>query len=377
MNLDEDELAFETMRADALLSRLYLRRKYEECDIVVDLHELVLSHTAPIVFDKTFCESTCNSLSDILLNYDEEFQLSGLTYAFVNVFRYCNLNDVSPKAAAETLVRDLSNKFACNFRLALSSSQILSKLLLDISPNSESILRSPSSFSDVIDFCASLPLDVLVIPKEQFRKLEKLGIKTCGDIIMNRGILSSEFPEPVLNYLFSVALGIDCQLKKSSYKIVCDFSTSHVSLEDIAEIVCGELCFELNCSLGVVKHFKMIVFDGKKQKSSVFSISCTTREVSDIQPVILRELRELTIDSCLEVKSVCLNASLCAFVQRTAQKTLKQWVVQGTVPITPKPVKRNFMDEYLGTSPAARPKSAKKGNKKGQTQSKGRQTTLI
>ena len=420
MHLNEEEAAFETLQADAIIRSLELSRRYEEGNVVVDLTMLVVSMEAErkdligkpfvivnngfVVFasaealeqhasigvvydgefpavdlDPAFCAEIGVAVSEIVMKYDECFVLSGLSYAYVNVLKYCQDHRVLPEDVAERLRHDLGGRFGCEFRVAMSTSFCLAKMLLRHSPTLGIVRWSSSKPCDVIQMCSSQRINSLCIPNEVMQTLDTMGIRTFKDVIKNRAVISAMFPASIAVYLFSGALGVDCGPQRSCYTITRDLSSSTMDVNEIARALSEELCLELSKAGGVARHLRITASRGTRKISHVASLPYATRELFDLLPVVTAAVTSMTANAEQPFALITLKASLHPFVTKTSQKTLTKWVVpQHTVTSqsTPHaPRKPNFMEQFLGACPAKRKKPAKP---KTQTpaRSTSRQTTL-
>ena len=420
MHLNDEEAAFETLQADAILRSLELSRKYEEGNVVVDLTMLVVSMEAErkdlmgkpfvivnngfvvfaseealeqhvsrgmtyngevpaVALDPAFCADIGIAVSEIVMKYDECFVLSGLSYAYVNVLKYCQDHRVLPENVAEELRDDLAGRFGCEFRVAMSTSFILARMLLRHSPALGVVQWSSSKLCDVIQMCSSQPINSLCIPKEIMQTLDTMGIRTFRDVIKNRAAISATFPASIVAYLFSGALGVDCGPQRSCYTVTRNLANSTMAVNEMAHALSEELCLELSKACGIVRHLRIAVSRGTRKSSHVVSLPYATRELSDLLPAVTAAITSMTANAEQPFAFISLKASLHPFVTKTSQKTLTKWVVpqhpvtSQTTPHVPR--KPNFMEQFLGTSPAKRKKPAKPKTRK-PVKSTSRQTTL-
>lgn len=144
----------------------------------------------------------------IIETYDPRFESASIDEAYLNITQYCAENKIDPEAAVQKLREEILEKTKISVSAGIAANARISKICSNRNkPNGQFIV--PNDRDAVMAFMAALPpRKVNGVGRVFERELQAVGIKTCGDIYPQRGILSKLFGEKASNFLLQCYLGL-------------------------------------------------------------------------------------------------------------------------------------------------------------------------
>ena len=146
----------------------------------------------------------------VLRIYDPKMRTLGLDEATLRLTTYCQEHGVSPQhiaAELRTKVKQATGGLTCSCGIA--PARWLAKVCSDINKPDGCYLLAAKREA-VLEFTAKLSVrKVGGVGKVTERILEAIGIKYCGDIVPNRGLLHKAFGQRSCEWFMRVALGVD------------------------------------------------------------------------------------------------------------------------------------------------------------------------
>jgi DNA polymerase IV (DinB-like DNA polymerase) len=143
----------------------------------------------------------------ILKNYSQKFQQAGTDEAYLDVTDSWKNYGTSPKAIAENIQKNIKNKLSLPVSIGIAETKSIAKIASDINKPNGIILVHNSELEEKLYHLSIRK--IIGVGKKSEQQLNKLGIKTIGDI----GRLSRERAYTLLGdhglYLRRVALGLN------------------------------------------------------------------------------------------------------------------------------------------------------------------------
>ncbi|KAF1814176.1 DNA/RNA polymerase [Eremomyces bilateralis CBS 781.70] len=160
----------------------------------------------PLNFDKYSAKA--EEVRAVIARYDPRFESASIDEAYLNVTEYCRLHEQTPWDAVaqmreeihETTKITVSAGIAANAKLAkIASNQRKPNGQFQIAPERDTIM----------EFMRDLPTrKVNGVGRVFERELDAVGVKTCGDIYAERGLLKKLFGEKAFLFLIQCYLGL-------------------------------------------------------------------------------------------------------------------------------------------------------------------------
>lgn len=147
-------------------------------------------------------------IQSIIETYDPCFESASIDEAYLNITQYCAENQSDPEAAVQKLREEILEKTKISVSAGIAANARISKICSNRNkPNGQFVV--PSDRDSIMTFMAALPpRKVNGVGRVFERELQAVGIKTCGDIYPQRGILSKLFGEKASNFLLQCYLGL-------------------------------------------------------------------------------------------------------------------------------------------------------------------------
>ncbi|EXJ79237.1 DNA polymerase kappa subunit [Capronia epimyces CBS 606.96] len=160
----------------------------------------------PMNFDKYTAKA--KEVRAILADYDPRFESASIDEAYLNITEYCHIHDIGPDAAVEQLRREVHEKCNITISAGIAPNAKLAKICSNKNkPNGQ--FRIPNDRGAVMSFISTLPVrKVNGIGRVFERELDAIGIKTCGDIYVQRAYLHRLFGEKAFQFLMQTYLGL-------------------------------------------------------------------------------------------------------------------------------------------------------------------------
>lgn len=145
---------------------------------------------------------------EILAEYDPRFQSSSIDEAYLNITSYCEEHQIDPQAAVSQLRKEVEDRTKITVSAGIAANAQLAKICSNKNkPNGQYFL--PSDRTAIMRFTNELPTrKVNGIGRVFERELDAIGVKTCGDIYVQRIYLSKLFGEKAFEFLMNCYLGI-------------------------------------------------------------------------------------------------------------------------------------------------------------------------
>ncbi|EXJ75965.1 DNA polymerase kappa subunit [Cladophialophora psammophila CBS 110553] len=160
----------------------------------------------PLNFDKYTAKA--KEVRAILAEYDPRFESSSIDEAYMNITGYCNTHRLDPEAAVEQLRKEVHEKCKITISAGIAPNAKLAKICSNKNkPNGQ--FRIPNDRAAIMSFMAILPVrKVNGVGRVFERELDAIGIKTCGDIYLQRAYLYKLFGEKAFQFLMHTYLGL-------------------------------------------------------------------------------------------------------------------------------------------------------------------------
>ncbi|ETW80514.1 hypothetical protein HETIRDRAFT_46153 [Heterobasidion irregulare TC 32-1] len=147
--------------------------------------------------------SRYSEMSKIIMNifrqYDPDLLAASIDEAYLNITAYCDEHGLKPEACVQKMRQQVVDET----KLTVSAGIAANKN----KPNGQFCL--PHKSKDIINFMSGLSIRKIPgVGRVNERLLESVGIKTCGDILINRAMLSLMDKQFGLNFLLRTHLGI-------------------------------------------------------------------------------------------------------------------------------------------------------------------------
>ncbi|KIX93840.1 uncharacterized protein Z520_10465 [Fonsecaea multimorphosa CBS 102226] len=160
----------------------------------------------PLNFDKYTAKA--KEVRAILAEYDPRFESSSIDEAYMNITEYCNTHGIDPEAAVEQLRKEVHEKCKITISAGIAPNAKLAKICSNKNkPNGQ--FRIPNDRAAVMSFMSTLPVrKVNGVGRVFERELDAIGVKTCGDIYVQRAYLYKLFGEKAFQFLMQTYLGL-------------------------------------------------------------------------------------------------------------------------------------------------------------------------
>ena len=160
----------------------------------------------PLNFDKYTAKA--KEVRLILAAYDPRFESSSIDEAYLNITEYCLANDVSPEEAIAQLRAEVQEKCKITISAGIASNAKIAKICSNKNkPNGQFCV--PSDRTTIMAFMSSLPVrKVNGVGRVFERELDAIGVRTCGDIFLQRAYLNKLFGEKAFQFLIQTYMGL-------------------------------------------------------------------------------------------------------------------------------------------------------------------------
>ena len=147
-------------------------------------------------------------IRNILAEYDPLFESASIDEAYLNITAYCAENQLRPDEAVQRMRAEILQTTHVSVSAGIAANAKIAKIASNKNkPNGQ--FRVPNDRQAIMDFMRDLPVrNVNGIGRVFERELESIGIKNCGDIFPNRGLLSKLFGEKAFQFLAQCYLGL-------------------------------------------------------------------------------------------------------------------------------------------------------------------------
>lgn len=144
----------------------------------------------------------------VLAQYDPRFESASCDEAYLNLTNYCEEHGLEPEEAVSRLRAEVHEKTKITVSAGIAANAKLAKICSNKNkPNGQFYLKRDRQ--TIMDFMKSLPTrKVNGIGRVFERELDAVGIKTCGDIYVQRAYLSSLFGQKAFQFLMQCYLGL-------------------------------------------------------------------------------------------------------------------------------------------------------------------------
>ncbi|OAP62155.1 hypothetical protein AYL99_04358 [Fonsecaea erecta] len=160
----------------------------------------------PLNFDKYTAKA--KEVRAILAEYDPRFESSSIDEAYMNITEYCNTHQMGPEAAVEQLRKEVHEKCKITISAGIAPNAKLAKICSNKNkPNGQ--FRIPNDRAAVMSFMSKLAVrKVNGVGRVFERELDAIGVRTCGDIYVQRAYLYKLFGEKAFQFLMQTYLGL-------------------------------------------------------------------------------------------------------------------------------------------------------------------------
>ncbi|KAL8773691.1 MAG: hypothetical protein Q9209_001457 [Squamulea sp. 1 TL-2023] len=160
----------------------------------------------PLNFEKY--TKKAQEVREVLAQYDPRFQSASMDEAYLNITQYCAEHDTNPDEAAGQLRAQVFEKAKITISAGVAANARIAKIASNRNkPNGQ--FRVASDRATILAFMHDLPTrKVNGVGRVFERELDAIGVKTCGDIYVQRAFLSKLFGEKAFQFLMQVYLGL-------------------------------------------------------------------------------------------------------------------------------------------------------------------------
>lgn len=160
----------------------------------------------PLDFDKYNAKAA--EVRKILAEYDPRFESASIDEAYLNITDYCARYNMDPADAVSQMRKEIHEKTKITVSAGIAANARLAKICSNINkPNGQFVL--PREREAIMNFMKDLPCrKVNGIGRVLERELSAVGIKTCGDIYLQRQYIEKLFGQKTYEFLLHCYLGL-------------------------------------------------------------------------------------------------------------------------------------------------------------------------
>ncbi|KAJ5096436.1 hypothetical protein NUU61_005792 [Penicillium alfredii] len=152
--------------------------------------------------------SKAKEIRAILAQYDPLFESASIDEAYLNITSFCEENHVDPDEAVQRMREQILENTKVSVSAGIAANAKLAKIASNKNkPNGQ--FRVPSERDTIMMFMRELPVrNVNGVGRVFERELDSIGVKVCGDIYPQRGLLAKLFGEKAFQFLAQCYLGL-------------------------------------------------------------------------------------------------------------------------------------------------------------------------
>lgn len=160
----------------------------------------------PLNFDKYIAKA--KEVRQVIERYDTRFESASIDEAYLNITAYCEEHSMTPEDAVNQLRTEIHTEARITVSAGIAPNAKLAKIASNQNkPNGQ--YRIPSDRNAILEFMHELPCrKVNGVGRVLERELAEIGIKTCGDIFLQRAYLTKLFGEKAAHFLLQTHLGL-------------------------------------------------------------------------------------------------------------------------------------------------------------------------
>lgn len=143
-----------------------------------------------------------------MAQYDPLFESASIDEAYLNITAYCDENRADPSEAVQRMRAEILENTKVSVSAGIAANAKIAKIASNKNkPNGQ--FRVPNDRQAIMDFMRDLPVrKVNGVGRVFERELESIGVKTCGDIYLERALLTKLFGEKAFQFLAQCYLGL-------------------------------------------------------------------------------------------------------------------------------------------------------------------------
>ncbi|KAI0665939.1 DNA/RNA polymerase [Trametes maxima] len=298
----------------------------------------------------------------IFRRYDPTMCVAGCDEGYLNITRYCEEHSLSPEECVMQMRQTVHSETKLTVSAGIAPNKMLAKICSDKNkPNGQFKLDfEPSAIKAFMH-----DLSIRKVPgvgRVNERLLESIGIKTCGDIFVQRAILSLLDKQFGLEFLLQAHLGIASNIvepgqreeRKSigaerTFNALSDTAKIHAKLEEVAAELEQDMEEGGWTGKTVTLKYKLDTFQVfTRAKSFDWYISTKKADLFAIGQELLKPELPLTL------RLIGLRVTKLKDLRAEAEskaRGIKRFFEEAPVPSSPKKRRRTDPDEDEGEQP--------------------------
>ncbi|KAL2823464.1 hypothetical protein BDW59DRAFT_96989 [Aspergillus cavernicola] len=144
----------------------------------------------------------------ILAQYDSQFESASIDEAYLNITSYCVGHQLDPEEVVSRMRAEILETTKVSVSAGIAPNAKIAKISSNYNkPNGQ--YRVPNSRDAIMEFMRDLPMRKINGVGRVFeRELDAIGVKTCGDIYLQRAFLAKLFGDKALHFLAQCYLGL-------------------------------------------------------------------------------------------------------------------------------------------------------------------------